>query len=199
MGFYPVITAPHKRVLLKYYVPLSLTEGAVATGYDYVFRMNDVFDPDFSAVGYQPVGYDNMALLYGRFKVFNFKARVVFVNDTGATIRCGYALSAQSTAPTDRNAWGTNPRSKWDLLSDQSAGGSKKTYNISCKLSDVLGVRPEEYRTNLEYGSITTTSPSILAYLHVFIVGISTLATAQVAVELSYGVEFSSPVQLNMS
>jgi hypothetical protein len=184
---------------LKYFHNRTLTEAAVGVGTYHVFRLNDLFDPDFTIAGGQPIGRDVMATLYERYKVFHTKVRVTFVNDTGATVRVGYALSQQSTQTADPNAWGSNPRSRWDLLADQGAGGAKKSYTINANLANIFGVRRGEFMNNLEFGQSMAATPSWVVYLHLFVVGITSVASVQFAVELTYDTEFSLPILLTLS
>jgi hypothetical protein len=186
-------------VALKYFHNRTLTEAGAAVGAVHVFRLNDLFDPDYTAAGGQPIGRDIFATLYERYKVFHTKARLCFVNDTGATVRVGYALTQQAAASADPNAWGSNPRSKWEMLSDQSSGGSKKTFAINACLADVFGVRRSEYVNSLEFGQAIGATPAWCVYLHVFVVGITTAASVQFAIELTFDTEFSLPILLTFS
>jgi len=61
---------------------LTCTAGAVAT---YVFRANDLFDPDFTSTGHQPMGFDQMMLSYNHFCVVKSRLKVVCSNKTNTT------------------------------------------------------------------------------------------------------------------
>lgn len=49
-----------------------------------IYRLNSLFDPDYSGTGNQPVGFDNYALIYGRYVVYeaNVECRIVNGNAT---------------------------------------------------------------------------------------------------------------------
>lgn len=43
----------------------------------YTFRLNSLFDPDYSYTGHQPRGFDQLALLYHRYRVNAVKVEIV--------------------------------------------------------------------------------------------------------------------------
>lgn len=59
-----------KYTTLKYSQTDTYTAGASGiTGVEQAFRLNSMFDPDFTGAGHQPYGYDQLALLYKKYKV----------------------------------------------------------------------------------------------------------------------------------
>ena len=56
-------------------VLLALNVGGSCSG-PHVFRLNSLFDPDFTGTGHQPQGYDNMALQYNRYIVYGCPSRL---------------------------------------------------------------------------------------------------------------------------
>lgn len=62
---------------LRYSTTFSLTTTAGAITGTQVFRANDLFDPDFSGTGHQPMGFDQMCLWYNHFCVL--RSRLVIV------------------------------------------------------------------------------------------------------------------------
>lgn len=52
---------------------LTLTSGVFAS---YIYRMNSTFDPDFSGVGGQPYGRDQIAAIYTKYRVDGFRWNV---------------------------------------------------------------------------------------------------------------------------
>ena len=62
-------------------VLLALNVGGSCSG-PHVFRLNSLFDPDFTGTGHQPQGYDNMALQYNRYIVYGVSIKIEFpIND----------------------------------------------------------------------------------------------------------------------
>lgn len=90
-----LVKKANKRIRGKYYAvkagPLSLTSPAMYTKIRYrqkltltasttfqynVFRLNSPYDPDYSGVGGQPMGFDQLAALYNKFTVYGCKVVV---------------------------------------------------------------------------------------------------------------------------
>ncbi len=105
-------------VNLKYcqQVNFSLSGGTPALQ---VFRANSIFDPDYTGVGHQPLGADQLAGLYGRYEVLDSTIRARYttnssVNDT-VSICCwvdedGAYAGTMAGMMEQRSAdWMTNP------------------------------------------------------------------------------------------
>lgn len=68
------LTAPAMYTKLRYRQKIALT---ASTTFQYnVFRLNSVYDPDYTGVGGQPMGFDQLAGLYNKFTVYGCKARI---------------------------------------------------------------------------------------------------------------------------
>lgn len=50
-----------------------------------IFRMNSVFDPDYTGTGHQPLYFDQLAAVYGRYAVLGTKITATFTPRTGYT------------------------------------------------------------------------------------------------------------------
>jgi len=64
-----------KRLRYSTNFALTTTAGAVTT---YVFRANDLFDPDFTGSGHQPMGFDQLMVFYNHFCVVEAKITATF-------------------------------------------------------------------------------------------------------------------------
>lgn len=62
---------------LTYTAPLTMNL-VYTTGVISVFRANSIYDPDYSGVGSQPYGYDQMAALYGKYDVLSSTINVIW-------------------------------------------------------------------------------------------------------------------------
>ena len=58
---------------LVYAEAISLDPSAAGAIAAYVFRVNQMYDPNVSGTGHQPQGYDTLAAAYGRYNVLSAK------------------------------------------------------------------------------------------------------------------------------
>lgn len=60
--------------------------GAAGVAEVFAFRGNGPQDPQASAGGHQPMGYDQLTLLYGRYRVHSSKMNIKFLNNGSSNI-----------------------------------------------------------------------------------------------------------------
>lgn len=63
-----------------------------AMGVPYYYALNDCFDPNFTGSGHQPRGFDQIAVLYKKYRVYSARVQVYLMNPTTATCWGGYHL-----------------------------------------------------------------------------------------------------------
>ncbi len=63
---------------MRFCSDLGIINPTVGTKGTYIFRTNDIFDPNFTATGHQPYGHDTLALVYTKYKVLSSKITVHF-------------------------------------------------------------------------------------------------------------------------
>lgn len=67
---------------LKYSEVTALTPAGVGVPYVYLFRANSIYDPDYSGVGHQPLGRDELAAVYNKYCVRSFSYVITFSNQS---------------------------------------------------------------------------------------------------------------------
>lgn len=77
----PTVVAPGQIVKLKYTDIITLSNFAVGQDF-HIFRAASIFDPDFTGTGHQPLGHDELANLYQRYRVLSAKMKCTFLNQT---------------------------------------------------------------------------------------------------------------------
>lgn len=89
----------------RHHGTLSSTSGLLDSQ---LFRMNSIFDPDYSGVGGQPLAHDQWAQFYGTYKVIGCKITTHFMwngsSAVGQAHRVGHLFDRDTTVQTDSNA-----------------------------------------------------------------------------------------------
>lgn len=180
-------------------VSLSAT-GAGSAG-SYTFSLNNLYDPNISGTGYQPIGFDQMSQIWLNYRVLKVRVKAEFQVVPGATNtnEVGMYPSGLSTMPADFNAWFVQPFCKTGVLSASGGPGSRQLYETYYPWS-VLGVTKANYMNENDYLSSSTGGPLRPTYLHLFAKSIGVADTsAGCRVFLEYTVLATQPVALGMS
>lgn len=124
------------RTKLHYCDVVQLAASAGAPGI-YQFRMNSLFDPDYTGTGHQPQWFDQLAAVYATYRVYAAKITATFVpnkvadieaNDTGPylvgiTTRGGNPAFGAATY----GAILEDGNSVNDIIVDKQGGNNKRT------------------------------------------------------------------------
>lgn len=147
-----LITADRKFVTLRYNDLRNLS--GIVTNYDY--RANSLYDPDSTGVGAQPLGFDQLAALYTRYRVHGCRISVQSVNE-------GVSANVVVVAPADTSTTISGiaqaieaPYACWRLLPANQRYPTK----LSCYLSTKKKFGLKAIDNAEDLASLTTTNPS---------------------------------------
>lgn len=137
---------------LKYSDQFFLTSTAGITSH--LFRANSINDPNYTGIGHQPFGYDQLAELYGKQKVYGCKYRFTFQN-ISTTHGCDVAIVQKNVTnlSTDMNTVREKPYTQYRSLGPLNSSFNYcvlKGYHSAPK---VRGVSKEKYRDEDDYSS----------------------------------------------
>lgn len=128
-------------VVLKYSSNINLSDAV--TGVDYqLFRGNSIFDPDFTGIGHQPLGYDQWAGFYNQYQVNWARIDVIFSGQDYATATSrpslvGIYANTSSAAPASLNSLCENPVSTYGYVGTIETG--PKRLSLLCRTGDIIG------------------------------------------------------------
>lgn len=195
------VASPALRVLLPWVFSGNLSEAAAGVGAFYSFRLNDCFDPNLTGVGLQPIGYDQYAAFYSRYRVLGTRYRVVFSQRGTTGSRVGLYASAQSTLPASPDAWIVQNRTaKLKLMGPTTGGNNVANFAGKHDLSAIFGVTRNEFLTEHDFSATTGSGPPRQCYMHIHTSGISgVVAACDFTVMLWFEVEFMAPISLSLS
>lgn len=180
-------------------VNVAVNPGLGGVPGSYVFSLNSLFDPDISGIGHQPVGYDQMMVMYDHYTVIGARARVAATNqDTvNAQIIC-LQLKDNSTHVTNSETLLENGMNRWVLLGTEGSGADTKQLSINCNLSKFFG---RSVLQGDKYNGTASSSPGDQCYLHLTAIPITTSANAGIrcCVEIEYIAILTEPKTLQGS
>jgi hypothetical protein len=187
------------RKTLQYYTVGTVTSGASTAG-TYVFAANGLFDTDITGSGGQPMGFDQMMLLFNHYTVLTTTIKVTFYSDT-ASLRPTVALSVSgsSTGLTDYAQLIENGDVTLQTLMYPGAFGSVCTMRRSVPIGRFQGVRDPMDDPDLRGDSAS--NPAELTYFHLSVwnQGSVALVTAAFNTIIEYDVLFQEPRKLTRS
>jgi hypothetical protein len=165
---------------------ISLTSGALN---NYVFNANGLFDVDQTGTGHQFLGFDQLAVLYSRYRVLKVNFNVVFGNvaTNGAAVRCQVAHVNGSTIPA-RPAIFEVAFAKRGVVGPY---GQPLKLVGSFDLTK-LNADPAKYRIDDRYAATVTTNPAEVMYMILSLYP-NVTSTCRVCVSFTYHVEFYDP------
>lgn len=162
------------------------------------FRLNSLFDPDYTAVGHQPMYYDQLAPgLYQNYRVLWCDVKMEFTNTTTAPTMVAMHVSQQPTLSI------ANPQSVLELpncfhftLSSVNSGAASKTFRRKFPVHVYYGTTLDAVKKEDDFASGYAGNPVNTLYLHQVVCGLTAAGNVQCIVELVYNswfYELSTP------
>lgn len=175
-------------------VYLTSTSGSVA---QYAFRLNSLFDPNFTGTGHQPYYFDQLAAVYKRYTIRNAKMQAKFSHIVNATTTLqpsgptivGISGDDDGTVSTTLTTAMEDNNTKSDFLNNALGGNNVKTLSIDYSPQRDLGVE----HTNDSLVALVSANPTRPWFGTVFMAetGLATPTTVAVRVEITFRVIFS--------
>lgn len=164
-----------------------------------VFSGNSVFDPDVTGTGFQPNYYDQIAALYGFYRVFWSSIRIQVVPLAAGAASLGQMSVYPSLAPNPfTTGLANNAGTRYSKSKLVTANTDKARLRHFMSTKRIYGDR-----TNIatEYSASVTTNPLAPWYwiLDFMAVDGTTVQTSTYKVDLVYGVDFEGALSLPVS
>lgn len=148
-------------------IVLNPTVGGLADSY--VFSANGLYDPNISAIGHQPIGFDQIMQFYDHYVVLGSKIRLNFrTADTVNDAIVGITLQDDATEIPNAERLIENGRCKWTLTSPANSnyGTVAKFLSMKCNPAKFLG-RSRPLSDSQLKGSVSS-NPVEQAFWHIF-------------------------------
>lgn len=166
----PVSPIPQRKVVTLRYAESNVSlDPAAGIPADYFFRANDLYDPNYTGAGHQPLGFDQWMALYTKFSVLNSKITVKFSNGADATTADWICMLRRTTTPSSSTAN--------EILESNACSWNLKERENVVTLVGGYSFKEEHKGLGLEDGTIfgtNATSPTNEQYYHVSVINAST-------------------------
>jgi hypothetical protein len=166
------------------------TSGAV------VFAGNDIFKPNVTSTGHQPMGFDQLMALYKRFRVHSSRITLELVYESTG-FQFSVTPSQLSTTPINFDDSEETPYSKW-IVAYIGAGYRLRIRN-NISTVEIVGI--QSISQDDQFAGTSTASPGRLWYwvIHCKSYDGSTPGTLRLNVCVEYDVELYDRVSLGQS
>lgn len=179
--------------------PFAFTSSSVTANVWYwQFRINSLFDPDFTGTGSQPVGFDQWMALYDRYRVLAVETDV-FICGLSASDMASAASPGVDAAPTLTYPAVAGDRAA--VLGKHVPAGTypKQRLRTSILMKDVFGIDQEALMSELNYSGTSGTSAPSVAYWNVCSFTDQATGSIMLSGEIRFAVRFEQPHDNNIS
>lgn len=185
---------------LRYSTSFQVTASAGAIGSIQVFRANDLFDPDYSGTGHQPMGFDQMMTWYNHFTVLRSKLVVIAknlgTNSPTVCLRVDGDFAPITVIDRIVEVGGCVIES----LEATKQYGANKSLSITADIMKLQNVRRSAISSDPSLQGSAAASPVECTYFHVYAWDVQAVTTnVQFEATLEYEAVFSEPRVITQS
>lgn len=198
---------PAKQVrTLTYGTQFTLNSG-VSLGSAHIFSANGLFDPDITGSGHQPLGFDQMMLLYNHYTVTaaRMKLTMVHIGSAGGTPSlCGIVVSANAgftSADTVEEFLEHPQRSNYKLSGSVTGDPATNQMNLQLDVAKFFGKSKSSIVNDDLYRGGTGLNPTEQVYFQVLVNSINSSDAGIVSFicSIEYDTVFTEPKTLAQS
>lgn len=199
----PIFPASRFQRKMLYYdngQTLTGTAGVVNTDF---YSANGLYDPDITGAGHQPIGFDQLMLLYTTYAVIRSKITVNFYNYQATNpCRVGIYLSPDATGITDPVKLVENGLISSVLVNTPGSSTSLKQITLDCDVKKYFSKRRySDIKDSRELTGTSAANPTEGVYFGVCGWDMSNEYTLSVKYDvcIEYDAYFFEPRKLNIS
>lgn len=148
----------------------QLTNALAGVAQANAYRLNSIYDPDFTGLGRTVVGWDSLNALYSRYLVVRAKIYVNFFNPSSNVIRAGIRLRMNGQNPAAGNSIQDileKPMTFYKVLNPTANLNGK--FVLDVYPWQLIGISKEEYMKDPTiFGAAMNDNPSTSCFADVF-------------------------------
>lgn len=166
--------------------------------YAYQFKINDLYDPNYTGAGHQPRGFDQLAYFYNMYRVHACKVTVrAQISTANIEFYAGIYLHTTTTTVGDLTDVSELKNSFYKV------GNNEKPVIVSryANIANLAGKSKYVIKADDKYSAATNASPAELIYATIFAQAVdqTTSIGLNLIVELTFFSEFNEPKALGDS
>lgn len=137
------------------------------TGTEVAFRLNSLYDPNFTGTGHQPLGFDQYAALYNYYRVYKVDVQVRVTARFGSAVTfC--AVNVRSSGAS----YSLGSLKKGEEILEQPGNtmmdaSINQSWNGTYYIADIEGCTRQRVMADDQYNASTTNNPFLSPYLSV--------------------------------
>ncbi len=199
-GNLPLATAfpSTQNVLMTYSTSSAFSEAAAGGGAAYFYRLNSVYDPDFSGVGTTAMGYSTFSAVFATYRVkkvtVRFRATATVGN--GGFANVVLAPTPISTTPGNPLVWRSMPGAVTKGITPNVNGGHNYIELVhTFDMPRVFRLTRQQFKNDMDFSGSTGSNPARPVYLLVGLMttGSATTGTLSYSMDMTFQVEWSQP------
>lgn len=176
---------------LRYIETFTMNAGSATVG-KHLWLANSVYDPNSTGTGDQPLGFDQLALIYNKYVVLGSKIRATFMSNSEASSsiqRVGIGISS-TTGTISGDVRLMQKGTRYKMLGPQTSRNGIQIVSNTYSAKKFRGVKSAKLLSNQL--ALTTENPSELIYFTAFCSGIGAddPSTIECQVQIDYVVQF---------
>lgn len=175
-------TTPYaQRYITKLKYSENYQPGSVAYSI-FRFRINSLYDPNYTGGGHQPYGFDQLSAVYNRYRVISCSYAITIASSVNY-LNCCVVPTNDVPAPTTMAQAKEMPRARW-----ATGGGGTNVIRLKgkCYIPSLFGRTRAQYMADDRYQSLTTLDPNEAAILNIILADCNdTSAMSGVAVSVT--------------
>jgi hypothetical protein len=143
----------------------STTSGAITS--TQVFRANDLFDPDFTGTGHQPMGFDQLMVWYNHFVVLDARITIVCKSTSASTPTVCLRVDGDSTPITVIDRIVELGGCVTETLEVKGTYGANKLLRLAANIPKLQGVSRSAITSDPSLQGNAAASPTEVTYFHI--------------------------------
>lgn len=184
----------------RYYeTDLEINPAAGGLATTIVYSANGLYDPNITGVGHQPLGFDELMVMYDHYTVIGSRIRVNYNNrDPVQNVTCGVYISDVASVQTDARVIIENGLGKYKQLSQLGANNSG---SLVLKHSPKTFFNQKNIVGEKDYSGTASANPTEQSYFHIWAANPAATdgGIVRATVEIEYIAMLTEPNKLTLS